>query len=338
MRPHWSGWLNKGFVGLATASFLLAVGCTTQGNRHAIAPTAQAPSGYPRLLAVYMPWFGNHTHIDVGYSSEDPAVLHRQIEEAHRRGIYAFVVDWNGERNPYSDHNFGLLQKAASETHFHVALLYNEAAEDDSGQATGDALAAFDRAYTAYIGPQAPYHDAYLTYQGRPMIFVFPKSGRTNWDRIRQQCSHWQSPPLLIYKDQPPQPYAPDFAGLFAWVQPGNSGWKPDGSNWGESYLDNFYRMMNEKYPGKIAVGGAWPAFNDSAASWGLNRHMDSRCGQTFENTLSLYRQFYNDSHTLPFLLIETWNDYEEGTAIERLTTTAACRQPDEIQNLKTSR
>jgi hypothetical protein len=33
---------------------------------------------------------------------------------------------------------------------------------------------------------------------------------------------------------------------------------------------------------------------------------------------MSVYRQYYDSSNPLPFLLLETWNDYEEGTAIER--------------------
>jgi hypothetical protein len=31
-----------------------------------------------------------------------------------------------------------------------------------------------------------------------------------------------------------------------------------------------------------------------------------------------MFRAYYNDEHPLPFLLIDTWNDYEEGTAIEK--------------------
>lgn len=330
--------MSRGFAGIATACFLLAAGCTTPGVRHPVAKTGQAPSSYPRLLAVYMPWFGNHTHIDVGYSSEDPVILRQQIKQARERGISAFVVDWNGERNPYSDHNFGLLEQQASDSHFHAALLYNEAQEDDAEQATDDALAAFQHAYEAYIGPQAQFRDAYLTCEERPMIFVFPKSGRTDWNRIRQELSQWQSPPLLLYKDQPPAQYASDFAGSYAWVQPGREGWKPDGSNWGESYLEDFYKTMSEKYSDKIAVGAAWPAFNDSNAAWSLNRHMDARCGQTFEDTLSLYRKYYDDARPLPFLLIETWNDYEEGTAVERMNAmTAACSKPAGSQETQTS-
>jgi len=260
--------------------------------------------------------------MDVGYSSQDPAVLRQQIQRARERGISGFVVDWNGERNLYADHNFGLLERQASEAHFHVALLYNEPQDDDS-QSTDDAIAAFNKAYTAYIGPQAAYRDAYLTYDGHPAIFIFPKSGHTDWNRVRQECSRWQSPPLLIYKDDPPTQYAADFAGSYPWVQPGTAGWKSDGSNWGEQYLENFYRNMKDKHPDKIVVGGAWPAFNDSRAAWGLNRHMDSRCGQTFDDTLSLYRRYFDSGNSVPFLLIETWNDYEEGTAIERQAANA---------------
>jgi hypothetical protein len=74
---------------------------------------------------------------------------------------------------------------------------------------------------------------------------------------------------------------------------------------------------MQSKYPDKIAVGAAWAGFDDSRASWSLNRHMSQRCGKTFSDTLSLAQENSSPEHPLPFVLIETWNDYEEGTAIE---------------------
>jgi hypothetical protein len=265
--------------------------------------------------------------MDVGYSSQDPAVLRKQIQQARRMGISGFVVDWYGESRPYSDHNFGLLQQAASENHFQVALLYNEA-EDGDAEATNDAFAAFDKAYQAYIGPNAPCRDAYLTYNGRPLVFIFPKSKHVNWDRVMQHLSNWERPPLLIYKDEPPAQYGNDFSGAYAWVQPGPGGWAPDGSNWGSSYLDYFYKTMKSKHPDKIVVGGAWPGFDDSAAKWGLNRHIQNGCGKTLDETLSFYERYYDSSHPLPFLLIETWNDYEEGTAIEQRTATNCSGAP----------
>jgi hypothetical protein len=319
---EWSRYLLRPWLVFMVACFVFAGGCTTPGAHRNLRLNPQAPPAWPQTLAVYMPWFGDHSHMDVGYSSQDPTVLRKQIQEAHHRGIAAFVVDWYGESRPYSDHNFGLLQQAASESHFHVALLYNEA-EDEDAQSTDDAIAAFDKAYKAYIGPEAKYRDAYLTYNGRPMIFVFPKRGHVDWNRVRQHIGNWETAPLLIYKDEPPAEYISDFAGAYAWVQPGSEGWSPDGSNWGQRYLENFYHTMKKNHPDKIAIGGAWPGFDDSNAKWGLNRHMQSRCGKTFDETLTLYRRYYDDSNPLPFLLIETWNDYEEGTAIEHRTLTS---------------
>lgn len=311
--------MSKGLLSLCILCFVVAGGCTTPGTHHALLQSGQAPALSPKLLAVYMPWFGDHTHMDVGYSSQDPAVLRKQIEQAKRMGISAFVVDWYGESRPYSDHNFALLQAAASEQHFQVALLYNEP-EDEDAQATDAAIAALDKAYKDYFGPSAKYSDAYLTYDGRPMMFIFPKSGHIDWNRVREHCSDWARVPLFIYKDQPPEQFANDFTGSYAWVQPGPGGWAADGSNWGEQYLDNFYKTMKNRHPDKIAIGGAWPGFDDSVAKWGLNRHMQSACGKTLDTTLNLYEHYYDSANPLPFLLIETWNDYEEGTAIERRT------------------
>jgi len=316
--------LPRTLLALAFACFLVGSGCTTPAMHRMLPQDEHAPNAWPKLLAVYMPWFGDHVHLDVGYSSNDPAVLRRQIVQAKHMGITAFVVDWYGASQVFSDHNFGVLEEAADENHFQVALLYNES-EDEDAQSTDAALAALDSGYKSFIGPQAAHRGAYLVYNGRPVIFIFPKRGHVDWDRIAEHCRGWEAPPLLFYKDEPPAQFVGDFAGLYAWVQPGQPGWTKDGSNWGEQYLESFYRTMTTKHRDKIAVGAAWPAFDDSAAKWGLNRHMQSRCGKTFEDTLHLYGRYYDAANPLPFLLIETWNDYEEGTAVERLNFTQ-CR------------
>jgi hypothetical protein len=44
---------------------------------------------------------------------------------------------------------------------------------------------------------------------------------------------------------------------------------------------------------------------------------MDRRCGATFEDTLKLFHRYNDPERPMPFLLIATWNDYEEGTQIE---------------------
>ena len=269
------------------------------------------------MLAAYMPWFGQPGHIDVGYSSQDRVVLQKQIEQAKRLGISAFVVNWYGQRHAFEDRAYALMQQVAAENNFKVAILYDED-DSDPARETEDVISDLQYAYDHYIGPQATTpRDSYLTYDGRPMIFIFPKGGNADWERVRQAVNSWENPPLLIFKDIHPQ-LANVFDGFYAWVSPGKQGWQTDGSNWGEQYLDHFYKTMISAYPNKITVGAGWPGFNDSKASWSQNRTMNARCGRTFVDTLRLFRRYYDAQHPLPFLMIETWNDYEEGTAIER--------------------
>lgn len=287
------------------------LGCERTGGRTATVSS----QGGPMVLAIYQPWFGEPDHIQVGYSSVDRNIVERQIEQARSLGIEAFVVDWYGPQKSFIDRAYAVMQNAATDQGFHVALLYDETS--DGQRATDTTIADLQYAYQHYIGPQAgQLRGAYLTYDGRPVIFIFPKSHKTDWARVRRELSSWEQPPILIYEYGENVNAAP-FDGLYAWVNPGSEGWARDGSHYGRDYLESFYATMTARYPDKIAVGAAWPQFDDTKASWSQNRHISGRCGKTFAETLRAFRRYYNDRNPLPFLLVETWNDYEEGTAIE---------------------
>lgn len=296
------------------ACLLLTHGCSPSAPAKPSPLAVGIPGVSPEVLAVYEPWFGHPQHISVGYSSHDPAVLHEQIRKAKKMGISGFVVDWYGDRDPFNARTYELLQPIAAEEHFHIAMMYDETDEEDG--ATDEALADFTMFRDNYLAPNAPGRQAYLTDHGRPMIFIFPKGGHTDWNRVREEVSRWNPAPLLIYENLPAA-NASAFDGFYAWVNPGNKGWAPDGNNWGGDYLQDFYSTMRSKYPDKIAVGAAWAQFNDSKASWSLNRHIAPRCGNTYTDTLNLWRRYYSADAPLPYLLIDTWNDYEEGTAVE---------------------
>ena len=297
---------------------LLTAACHRTDVRSSLAANSfVGGSGEPAMIAVYLPWFGRPGHIDVGYSSQDRVVMGKQTEQAKQLGMAGFVVNWYGQHHDFEDRAYSLMQQVAAENSFKVALMYDEDDADPAGE-TDAVISDLQYAYEHYIGPHATVpREAYLGYEGRPLIFIFPKGGHTDWNRVRQTVDSWEDPPLLIMKDIHPQ-YAGAFDGFYAWINPGKPGWQPNGSNWGEQYLDNFYKTMISQYPSKIAVGAAWPGFNDSKASWSQNRKMDYRCGRTFNDTLRLFRRYYDQQRPLPFLMIETWNDYEEGTAIER--------------------
>jgi hypothetical protein len=263
---------------------------------------------------LYEAWFGHPKHVSAGYSSHDPAVISSQIRGAKAMGISAFVVDWYGDRESFIDHSYALMQTAAANEQFQVAMMYDETDEEEG--ATDQAMADFTMFHDTYLSSKALGHQAYLTYEGRPVIFIFPKGKHTDWSRLRTLVNNWSIPPLLIYENLP-GPSADAFDGFYAWINPGEKGWAADGSNWGEQYLSDFYQTMRSKYPDKIIVGGVWSSFDDSKASWGLNRHISARCGQTFADTSNLWRKYFPPDDLLPFVMIETWNDHEEGTSVE---------------------
>ncbi len=305
-------------VNRATTAFLLLLllphGCSGPGLGHAQPLKHRATGSAPKTIALYEAWFGHPRHISVGYSSLDPAVINSQIRRAKAMGISAFVVDWYGDREPFIDRGYALMQNAAGAQNFQVAMMYDETDEEDG--ATDQALADLTMFHDTYLSSKAPGHQAYLTYEGRPVIFIFPKGRHTDWNRVRTLVNRWSVPPWLIYENLPGSDADP-FDGFYAWISPGEKGWVADGSNWGEQYLSEFYQTMQLKYSDKIIVGGAWSRFDDSKASWGLNRHISARCGQTFADTSNFWHKYFSSDDPPPFMMVETWNDHEEGTAVE---------------------
>ena len=166
----------------------------------------------PEVLAVYEAWFGFHKHISVGYSSHDTDVLDNQIEKAKGMGISGFVIDWYGDREPFIDQSYALMQQAAAKHNFNVAMMYDETNQEDG--ATDEAIADFNVFYKTYLAPNAPGHEAYLTYQGHPVIFIFPKGGHTHWDKVRAAVNKWPVPPLLITKTFPASMRMPSTATM----------------------------------------------------------------------------------------------------------------------------
>jgi hypothetical protein len=309
---------------------LLPHGCSSPETSLAMPLKYKATGSSPQVIALYEAWFGHPKHMAVGYSSQDPSQISTQIGKAKELGISAFVVDWYGDREPFIDKSYALVQSTAAKKKFQVAMMYDETDQEDG--ATDEAIADFTMFRDTYLSPKSPGHEAYLTYQGRPVIFIFPKSGHTDWDKVRAAVNKWSTPPFLINENLPGQ-YANAFDGYYAWVNPGDKGWAADGSNWGEQYLSNFYQTMQSKYSDKIIVGGAWASFDDSKASWGLNRHISARCGQTFTDTFNFWRKDFPADDPPPFVMLETWNDHEEGTAIEGGIPTCGQPQPEHTEN-----
>lgn len=274
----------------------------------------KAVGNSPQAIALYEAWFGESKHISVGYSTKNPDTIREQIRKAKDLGISGFVVDWYGNREAFIDQSYAVIQTVAAKNKFNVAMMYDESDAEEG--ATDQVIADLTAFHETYLLSNSPGHEAYLTYQGRPLIFVFPHGNHTDWAQVRNAVDQWPSPPWLIQENLP-GPHPDAFDGFYPWVNPGPDGWAADGGNWGDRYLADFYKNMAQKYADKIVVGGAWPQFDDRKASWSLNRHISARCGQTYRDSLELWKKFIPAGQVIPFMLVQTWNDYEEGSEIE---------------------
>src|SRR6185312_9432536 len=90
----------------------------------------KAGGNTPQMLALYEAWFGQPKHISVGYSSNSPDTIRDQIRKARGLGVTGFVVDWYGDREPFIDRSYAVIQNAAAKGKFNVAIMYEEPNSD----------------------------------------------------------------------------------------------------------------------------------------------------------------------------------------------------------------
>src|SRR5205814_3950096 len=152
-------------LGIGVLSFS---GCESrQQISRTLHSNVQNPQGSPILLSAYQPWFGRKGHIDVGYSTQDPDTLSKQIDHAKDLNISGFVVNWYGPSRDFEDRSYALLQRAASQSDFKTALMYDENVDDPS-RTTEQAISDLQYAYERYIGPHASIpNSAYRTHTDR---------------------------------------------------------------------------------------------------------------------------------------------------------------------------
>jgi len=97
--------------------------------------------------------------------------------------------------------------------------------------------------------------------------------------------------------------------GSYSWVRPSTT-------DFGMAYMTKFYDA-GLAYPQLETIGASYKGFNDTLASWGLNRIMTQWCGHTWLQTFAKINSLYNSTNQLDALQLPTWNDYEEGTEVE---------------------
>jgi hypothetical protein len=260
------------------------------------------PGATTKLLVAMQGWFGNPKHSSVGYNSADPAQVRRQLADMKSRGVDGVTIAWYGSDAKEQSNLATLTVKAEVEKvpGLVFALRVNEGAIKwyAHGLSPTDAL-IFHMSYAADNYFTSP---AYLRIYGRPVVFEFGlESLDIDWDRVKSAV---RGNPLWIFRNASGFT-RPNSAGAFAWGAANNF-----------DYLDRFYGKAFAQRS-LLTVGNAYKGFDDRLSSWSKNRVVEQRCGQTWLDTFKYANKYYSATRPLPYLMVSTWNDYEEGTEIE---------------------
>jgi hypothetical protein len=249
--------------------------------------------------------------LDVGYSSASNAA--NQVDDMMRRGIDGAVVDWYGPGTIGDQAAASMFNRSVSTYggKFQVSIDIDHGAYNSppSPCANLDPTAT-TTCYLGYINSSYGSSPAFLRINGQLAVFWFITlqsiDSEINWTTVK---SYANSLGMLMILENPYAGFnfynGDGFSdGAYAWIDPDE--------NSGLSYLNTIFFPTAKQYSSEIAIGGTWRGFNDIAASWTSNGHMPSRCGQTWLDSFAA-----NNAQSLSAVMIDTWDDYAEGSEME---------------------
>ena len=281
-------------------------------------------------------WWGDGSgHIDNGEVSTDGAQIQDQIADHVSRGIAGQVVDWYGPGTT-ADKSLPFIRSGAEA----AGGKYQFALMIDKGYFTscGVTVTCLNSAI-AYIVQQYAGSNAYLSVDGHPLLFFFINSYYSpEYDILQSTGINYQGTELVMYEPNGfPGNDPGDTIGEYAWVNPadgtdvsttGDAGTFASAPDYGFKDLTSFFAAAKNN-PSSYAVSEAHKGFDDNLANWSLDRIIDQACGQTWLETFNHTGSFGGSSTYvgnvnylasgghIDFVMVDTWDDYEEGTEIE---------------------
>ncbi|HLJ28511.1 MAG TPA: PKD domain-containing protein [Candidatus Angelobacter sp.] len=274
------------------------------------------PGSTAKIYVHLMPWFGFGDHMNVGYSSDDPVQVQRQVNDMVSRGLDGAIIDWFGQGTlthefaSYSQVVQDFMQDAELQANFNFAIM------DDAGSLQACAgTAGCDLTQTLINDLTYAYNNyenspAYLHYNNQPVVYFFGEEAYTlDWTRIRASVP---GNPLFIFRNTGGFTSAQS-NGAFSWVAPETVS---SSDPMALGYLDNFDKTALSLLPAYSTESG-YKGFNDALAAWGTGRLIQQQCGQTWLASMAEAGRFYSATKPMLGIQLVTWNDYEEATELE---------------------
>jgi hypothetical protein len=297
-----------------------------------------------RLICEYQPWLGLSSHQSVGYNENNSATVSAQDSFMIAEGCDINLIDFYGSLDPNQNFNLAttnavfadLSSRSGYPLKFGVmedkgALISSCPTSNQTESATVTCLQNALITDMDYIEKNYASSGVYFTDSGTPVVFTFiphsvwPVLTSTDWDAI------WSSVKAHTDSYAAPFKYTFEFGsfttasydnGRYGWPQPptyssSQQFWWGSSTSSSPTYLDTLY-SAGLMHPSQLTIGLIYKGFDDNSASWGKNRVTAQQCGQVLLKTANEITKYFGGSNPqIPYVQVATWNDYEEGTAIE---------------------
>lgn len=273
------------------------------------------------ILVHYLGWWGDgrHIHKAVDYDSATNSYVAQFISRLEENKIAGWLFEWYGI-NDLTDRSAQLLASSAAGKFKFAGIIDKGAFKAESEKKSAERLQSDKERYQStikYFREKYFSKPGYIKVDGKYLLLNFGvhESLKLDWEVMQRENLD------VIFVHVHAEGFRRSVnSGAMAWpVLPSSCDTESQIGCWLRP-LVAFYESASDegaKY-GKFAMGVVFPGFDDRDAKWGQKKVIPQYCGETFAVTKWIYDRFARSlSPTLQFNQIATWNDYEEGTAIE---------------------
>lgn len=262
-----------------------------------------------KVYTTYIPYWGNSSHPNIGYSSADPNQVANEITDLTSRGFDGVLVDWYGPGS-WEEKATEVLKPQIEKSPLTFALMIDQGAIQWHSCYPGCSattallnIIAFAR-QQGYFSSSAAIRDS----NGKAVVTQFGMEAyNITWSTIEAANTdlHWVFENAGAFTNG----YT---IGAYGWLSPKNP--------LQEGYEGLDYTQYFEKIAGqnnsKLNWASSWKGFDDVVASWAPpgGRHIEQFCGKTWLDSWAAVRAY---TGRLDAVQVVTWHDYEEGTELQ---------------------
>jgi hypothetical protein len=263
-----------------------------------------------KIYTTYIPYWVHGSHPNIGYSSQDPNQVTREMTDLVSRGFDGVLIDWYGPGSFEEGASEILKTQMEQQNTLRFAMMIDQGAikwfscyPNCSATTAVLNLISYARQKGYFSSPAAIRNS-----DGKIVITQFGMEAyNINWTTIKSENTDLE----WIFENA--GAFSNTYTvGAYGWLSPKN----PQQNGYeGLDYTQHFLQVASQ-HPSKENWASTWKGFNDIVANWAPpgGRHIQQLCGKTWLDSWGVIQGY---TGRVDAVQVVTWHDYEEGTEIQ---------------------